>query len=127
MDMFRRSGLAVVIELQKDLADTVCDLLTLMGYRAFSERTHAAAAAFVLGKNVALLAACVPAIDEDRAGIYLKEAVRKSPQMSVVLMLIDKLQTCDDAPRQAVKLVKPFDRDMLTAAIIVSEAMTRIY
>lgn len=126
MDKFRREGIAVVIEVRKDLADTVCDFLTSYGYRAISAPTHAKAAERAIEHHeVALLAASVPAPDESRAGIYLEEAARKNPGMAVVLMLSDPLEVAEDVPRQSIRIVKPFDREELIAAITSSEAMAR--
>ena len=124
LDTFKRSGLAIVIETQPDLADTVCDFLNAYGYQAFSVRTHAAAAVRTASEfGIALLAASVPAPDEDRAGIYLDDAARKNPTMAVVLMLRDDLEVSEGAPKQAIRITSPFDRDALVAAIIVSEAL----
>lgn len=126
MDTFRREGIAVVIEPRADLASTVCDFLTTYGYRAISAPTHAEAAKRAIEHHeVALLAASVPAPDESRAGIYLEEAARKNPGMTVVLMLSDPHQVANDAPAQSIRIVKPFDRETLIAAIKSSEALAQ--
>ena len=126
MHTFRRNGIAVVIEVRQDLAETVCDFLTSYGYQAISAPTHAEAAKrAVEHHHVALLAASVPAPDEGRAGIYLDEAARKNPGMAVVLMLSDPLEVADDAPAQSIRIVKPFGREELIAAITSSEAMAQ--
>lgn len=126
MHTFRRHGIAVVIEVRPDLAETVCDFLTSYGYLAISAPTHAEAAKRAVEHHqVALLAASVPAPDENRAGIYLDEAARKNPGMAVVLMLSDPLEVADDAPAQSIRIVKPFGREELIAAITSSEAKAR--
>lgn len=124
MDTFRREGIAVVVEARKDLAEMVCDLLTSYGYLAISAPTHTEAANRAIEhQKVTLLAASVPAPDESRAGIYLEDAARQSPRMAVVLMLNDPLEEANDAPRQSVRIVKPFSREELMAAITSSEAL----
>jgi DNA-binding response OmpR family regulator len=124
MDTFQRAGIAVVIEFRKDLADTVCDLLTSYGYLSIAAPTHAEAAQRAVDHHkVTLLAASVPAPDENRAGIYLAEASRKNPGMAVVLMLSDPLEAAEDAPQQSIRIVKPFSREELIVAITASEAL----
>ena len=122
MERFTRTGTAIVIEPRADLADSVCNLLRGFGYEAISAPTHAEAAA--RARQVAmvdLLAATVPAPDESRSGIYLKEALEKNPQMAIVLMLSDHLEKPEGEPPQAAKIVKPFGRETLAAAILLSE------
>lgn len=126
MGTFRREGIAVVIEPRADLANTVCDFLTNYGYQAISAPTHAEAAKRAVEHHeVTLLAASVPAPDESRAGIYLEEAARKNPGMAVVLMLSNPGEVAHDAPQQSVRIVKPFDREGLIAAITSSEELVR--
>jgi hypothetical protein len=38
-------------------------------------------------------------------------------------MLRDDLEVSEGAPKQAIRITSPFDRDTLVAAIIVSEAL----
>ena len=122
MDLFKREGVAVVIEHRGNLAETVCDFLTSYGYLAIATSTHAEAARCAVElHDVTLLAASVPAPDEDRAGIYLADALRRNPRMAVVLMLSDPLEEADDAPDQSVRIVKPFSREALVGAIMASE------
>jgi hypothetical protein len=40
-------------------------------------------------------------------------------------MLCDPLEVADDAPQQSIRIVKPFGRDELIAAITSSEAIAR--
>lgn len=117
---------AIIIEPEKDLADSLCDFLTSLGYVPHSVHTHSAGASYAATLDkVHLLAACVPAPDEDRAGIYLEEAAKKNHLMAVVLMLNDTLEKTDGSPRQAVSIVKPFDRATFIEAIRASEAKCR--
>lgn len=122
MERFTRTGTAVVIEPRVDLANAVCDLLRGFGYITISAPTHAEAAARAkLVAAVHLLAATVPAPDESRSGIYLEEATKNHPTMAIVLMLSDDLEKPKGEPPQAVKIVKPFGRKELIAAITLSE------
>jgi len=126
MESFTREGTAIVIEPRADLADAVCDLLRGFGYEAISAPTHAEGAARAkLAGTVRLLAATVPAPDESRSGIYLQEALKKNPRMAIVLMLSDHLEKSEGEPQQAAKIVKPFGRDELLAAILLSEKKAR--
>ena len=122
MERLKRTGTAIVIEPRADLADSVCDLLRGFGYEPVSAPTHAEAALRAkLVPLVQLLAATVPAPDESRSGIYLKEALEKNPRMAIVLMLSDELEKSQDEPAHSVKIVKPFGREELAAAIGLSE------
>lgn len=126
MERFIRTGTAIVIEPRADLADAVCDLLSGFGYEPISAPTHAEAAARAkLAGVVQLLTATVPAPDESRSGIYLREAMEKNPRMAIVLMLSDPLEQPEDEPEQAEKVVKPFGREALAAAIQLSEIKAR--
>lgn len=118
---FRRKGVAIVIE-SGVLLDTICDFLTNFGYEAISAPTHALAAERALQRHqIALLAAAVPAPDENRAGIYLKEALSRNRHVAVVLMLSDPLEQSPGAPASAVKIVKPFGYETLIEAIELAE------
>lgn len=126
MERFTRTGTAIVIEPRADLADAVCDLLRGFGYEPISAPTHAEAAErAALVSSVHLLAATVPAPDESRSGIYLKEALKKNPQMAIVLMLSDHLEKPEGEPPHAAKIVKPFGREELAEAIRLSEKKAR--
>ncbi|NYE30065.1 hypothetical protein HDE78_003033 [Rhodanobacter sp. K2T2] len=126
MFYFRRDGVAIIIEPDPDLASALCDLLIQMGYLPISAPTHAKAAEqAALYNSIALLAACVPAPDESRAGIYLEQAVILNPLLAIVLMLCDTSETPDNAPKQAVRVLKPFGRDALERAILESERKVR--
>ncbi len=119
---FLRHGVAIVIE-SGDLARTLCDLLESFGYQAISAPTHALAAERAIAHtSIELLAACVPAPDESRAGIYLEEAAKLNPHLAVVLMLSDPLEQSPGAPARAVKIKKPFGRKALIEAIQLAEA-----
>ena len=122
MGDFLRHGVAIVIE-SGDLVQTLCDLLESFGYQAISAPTHALAAERVVKHNsIALLAACVPAPDESRAGIYLEEAAKLNAELAVVLLLNDPLEQSPGAPARAVKINKPFGRKALIEAIELAEA-----
>lgn len=123
MGDFLRHGVAIVIE-SGELVHTLCDLLESFGYRAIPAPTHALAAERALAHDpIELLAACVPAPDESRAGIYLEEAARVNPHLAVVLMLNDPLEQSPGAPARAVKIKKPFGRKALIDAIQLAETM----
>lgn len=125
MSEFQRQGFAVVIEVG-ELAQLLCDTLHSFGYRTLSAPTHALAAERALAyQAIDLLAACVPAPDETRAGIYLEEAAMRNRHMAVLLMLSDPLEQSLDAPDRAVKIVKPFGHKTLIAAIEAAEARAR--
>lgn len=125
MSDFRRQGIAVVIE-AGELAEMLCETLNSFGYRTFSAPTHALAAERARGcEQVDLLAACVPAPDESRAGIYLEEAAKRNANMAVLLMLADPLEASPEAPDCAVKIVKPFGHKTLIAAIELAESKAR--
>jgi len=122
MDDFHRRGVAIVIEVG-ELALVLRDLLEGVGYQVVTAPTHALAAERALAyRTIDLLAACVPAPDESRAGIYLEEAASRNPRLPVVLMLADPLERSPGAPAHAVKLVKPFGRRALLRAIEDAEA-----
>lgn len=122
MGDFHRHGVAIVIE-TGELVQVLCETLESFGYHAIPASSHAHAAEHALAhEKIALLAACVPAPDESRAGIYLAEASLRDVHLPVVLMLSDPLEQSHGAPARAVKLVKPFDRQALTQAIELAEA-----
>ncbi|WP_426699821.1 hypothetical protein ACPPVV_10425 [Rhodanobacter sp. Col0626] len=122
MSDFRRRGVAIVIE-AGELVHVLCELLEGFGYQVIPAATHALAAERALAHDeIALLAACVPAPDESRAGIYLEEAATRNAHMAVVLMLSDPLEQSPSAPPCAVKIVKPFGRKTLVEAIELAEA-----
>jgi hypothetical protein len=126
MERFKRTGTAIVIEPRADLAQAVCDLLSGFGYEPISAPTHAEAAARAeLAGVVQLLTATVPAPDEIRSGIYLREAMERNPRLAIVLMLSDHLEQPEDAPERSEKVVKPFGREALAAAIERSEIKVR--
>lgn len=125
MSNFQRQGIAVVIE-AGELAQMLCDTLQSFGYTVLTAPNHALAAERALAHHqIALLAACVPAPDESRSGIYLDEAAARNAHMAVVLMLADPLEQSLDAPACAVKIVKPFGHKTLVAAIELAEAKAR--
>jgi DNA-binding response OmpR family regulator len=122
MSDFRRTGLAIVVD-SGDVAQMLCETLQGFGYRAISAPTHALAAERAAAHDdIALLAACVPAPDEGRTGVYLETASRSNSRIAVVLMLADPLEQSPDAPARAVKIVKPFGRKTLIGAIELAEA-----
>jgi len=122
MFYFHRDGIAIVVEPNADLASALCDLLIQIGYLPISVPTHAKAAEQAAAyRSIALLAATVPAPDEDRAGIYLEEAAKLNPWLAVVLMLCDTRENTDNSPKQAVCVLKPFGREVLERAILQSE------
>jgi len=101
-------------------------LLIQIGYLPISAPTHAKAAEQAAAyRSIALLAATVPAPDEDRAGIYLEEAAKLNPWLAVVLMLCDTSENTDNSPKQAVCVLKPFGREVLERAILQSEWKVR--
>lgn len=113
-----RRMFAVVIEPSASLAQTVADVLGQRGYETATASTHASAANQVEKfDTVDFLVAAVPAPGEDHAGAYLEEARKKNASMSVVIMLSDPNEPTDDAPANAVRVVKPFSLDELNAAI----------
>ncbi len=117
MGDFHRQGVAIVIE-TGELVRVLCETLENFGYEAISAPTHAQAAERAREhETIALLAACVPAPDESRAGIYLEEASSRNALLAVVLMLSDPLEQSGGAPARAVELVKPFGRQALIQAI----------
>jgi DNA-binding response OmpR family regulator len=113
-----RQLLAVVIEPSASLAQTVAEALQRRGYTTVATSTHAGAASQVEKlEAVDFLAAAVPAPGEDHAGAYLEEARKKNGSMSVVIMLSDPHEQADDAPKDAVRIVKPFSLSELNLAI----------
>lgn len=122
MSDFQRHGVAVVIE-AGEMVQMLCDTLQSFGYQVLTAPTHALAAERALAQDrIDLLAACVPAPDESRAGIYLEKAAGRNAHMAVVLMLADPLEQSPDAPECAVRIVKPFGHKTLIAAIELAEA-----
>ncbi|HEY4091664.1 MAG TPA: hypothetical protein VGN46_09130 [Luteibacter sp.] len=113
-----RQLLAVVIEPSTALAQTVAEVLGQRGFETLTASTHAGAARQVEQITcVDFLAAAVPAPGEDHAGAYLEEAQKKNAGMKVVVMLSDPDEPADDAPKGAVRIIKPFSRDELMAAV----------
>lgn len=113
-----RQPLAVVIEPSNPLAEAVADVLRQRGYETLTLSTHAGAASRVEHiELVDFLAAAVPAPGEDHAGAYLEVARKRNSSMSVVIMLSDPNEPTDDAPGNAVRIVKPFSLHELTVAI----------
>ncbi|UPG88245.1 hypothetical protein L2Y96_12525 [Luteibacter aegosomaticola] len=113
-----RQLLAVVIEPSSALAQTVAEVLGQRGFETLTASTHAGGARQVEQvARVDFLAAAVPAPGEGHAGAYLEEARRKNASMKVVVMLSDPDEPVDDAPRGAVRIIKPFSRDELMAAV----------
>ncbi|UPG96569.1 hypothetical protein [Luteibacter aegosomatissinici] len=113
-----RQLLAVVIEPSTALAQTVAEVLGQRGFETLTASTHAGGARQVEQvARVDFLAAAVPAPGEDHAGAYLEEAQKKNPGMNVVVMLSDPDEPADDAPKGAVRIIKPFSRDELMAAV----------
>jgi DNA-binding response OmpR family regulator len=114
--------LAVVIEPRSGLAGTLAEALHAKGFEVMVASTHAGAANLVVAQaRVDFLIAAVPAPGEDRSGAYLEVARAQNPDLAVVIMLSDPNEKIDGAPAAAVRLVKPFDRTQLEAAIL--EAM----
>jgi DNA-binding response OmpR family regulator len=113
-----RSLLAVVIEPSDALAQTVAEVLRQHGFETLTASTHAGGARQVEKiPRVDFLAAAVPAPGEDRVGAYLEAARTKNSAMGVLVMLSDPNESFDDAPRDAVRIIKPFSREELRAAI----------
>src|ERR1700754_1028717 len=110
---------ASVIEPDPLLADTLHDRLSSWGYRVARFATHRAAAdAVTLIDCVDVLAATVPASDEDRPGAYLEIAASKQEQgMGVILMLSDPAADREGVPAQAVEILKPFTCEQLRDAL----------
>jgi hypothetical protein len=122
MGDFHRRGVAIIIE-AGELVHMLCEFLESFGYQSVAAPSHAEAARRAQAyDHIALLAACVPAPDESRAGIYLEEASSHNPHLAVVLMLSDPLEQSPGAPARAVKLVKPFGRSALIEAIEKAES-----
>jgi CheY-like chemotaxis protein len=110
--------LAVVIEPSLPLAQAVADVLRQRGYETLTASTHAGAARQVEQlARVDVLVAAVPAPGEEHAGAYIEEARGKNRSMSIVIMLSDPNEPLDDAPADALRLIKPFSRQELTDAI----------
>jgi len=113
-----RQLLAVVIEPSLPLAQAVSDVLRQRGYETLTSPTHAGAARQVEQRErVDVLVAAVPAPGEEHKGAYLEEARGKNGSMSIVIMLSDPNESLDDAPADALRLIKPFSRQELTDAI----------
>jgi DNA-binding response OmpR family regulator len=111
--------LAVVIEPHSPLAGTLAEALHAKGFEVVVASTHAGAATLVASQaRVDFLIAAVPAPGEDHSGAYLEEARQKNPELAVIVMLSDPNESTDGAPAAAVRLIKPFDRAQLDAAII---------
>jgi hypothetical protein len=72
--------------------------------------THrAAATAASIIDRVGVLAATVPASDDDRPGAYLaKAASAQEVPMAVVVMIRDPIVDRPGVPPQAINLMKPF-------------------
>ncbi len=118
MTVMQLFPLAVVIEPRHSLAETVAEALRDRGYEVVVAANHVGAAAQVIDRDhVHFLVAAVPAPGEDRTGAYLAVAREKNPGLAVVAMLSDPNEPVDDAPATAVKIVKPFSRSELEAAI----------
>jgi DNA-binding response OmpR family regulator len=116
--MSTENGFALVIERWHPLADTVADCLRQRGFEVVVATTHAGAAALALEcPPVDFLVAAVPAPGEGHDGAYLAKARKKSPGVGVVVMVSDSGEPVNDAPPAAVRIVKPFDRSELEAAI----------
>lgn len=114
---------AIVIEPNRLLAGTLDDFLRGQGFDVMLCTTHkgAAEAARASG-HTDLLAACIPASDDDRDGAYLDEVRgRQSGRLPTVLMLSDPDAADGTEPPDAVRLIKPFSKDQFVKA--VQEAM----
>jgi len=119
----REREFAVVIEPHSPLAETVADSLRQSGYEVGIAGTHAGGAALAKRHGmVHFLAAAVPAPGESHSGAYLEEARAGNPDLAVVVMLSDPREDVSDAPRHAVKIVKPFSVLELGAAIVRARA-----
>lgn len=110
---------AVVIEPDGNLAEALTDILASWGFHATAFATHGAALDHAAGLNfIDLLAACVPASDDDRAGAYLADArSRQGGLLSTVLMLSDHSAADGHQPPHAVEVLKPFIPTELRTAI----------
>ena len=110
--------LAVVVEPSACLAETIADCFSLRGFRCVVSPTHAGAAMRILQEaRVDFLVAAVPAPGEDASGAYLSDARRANPGMAIVIILSDPNERADDAPSNAIRLCKPFDRATLEDAL----------
>lgn len=113
-----RPPLAVVIEPSDALAQTVAEVLRQHGFETLTASTHAGGARQVEKiPRVDFLAAAVPAPGEDHGGAYLEAARTKNDAMGVLVMLSDPNEPLDDAPRDAIRIIKPFSRDELRAGV----------
>jgi hypothetical protein len=110
---------AIVIEPDPVLADTIHDRLASWGYQVATFATHQGAAyASELVDRVDVLVASVPASDEDRSGSYLEEAAaRQGHPMAVVLILSDPAADRSGVPKDAVAIMKPFTCEELRSAL----------
>jgi len=113
-----RPGFAIVVEPHHPLALTVADCLRQRGFEVAVAGTHVGGAALAASHGqVDCLVAAVPAPGEDHMGAYLAEARETNPNLPVVVMLSDPKENVSDAPKAAVKIIKPFSVLALAAAI----------
>lgn len=110
---------AIVIEPDRLLAGVIDDFLRGQGFDVLLCTTHQGAArAAGAARNTDLLAACVPASDDDRDGAYLHEVRgRQSGRLPTVLMLSDPEAADGTEPADAVRLIKPFSKDEFLRAV----------
>lgn len=110
---------AVVIEPDANLAAALTDILASWGFEVKAFATHGAALKHAANRDfIDLLAACVPASDDDRSGAYLAAArERQGGLLSTVLMLSDRGVADDRRPADAVELPKPFSPPQWRRAI----------
>jgi DNA-binding response OmpR family regulator len=111
--------IAVVIESDYSLANVLNDVLSDAGYDVILSLSHQNALRKVEGRaSVSLLAACVPAKDDDCEGCYLDD--RRSNQgqrLATVVMLLDNTEPTPGVPDTAIRLTKPFDRTQFLSAL----------
>lgn len=115
--------IAIIIESSYAVAAVVESVLLESDYHVVISVSHRNAVIKAQGfPSIHLLAACVPAADDEQLGSYLAHArATQQRKMAVVLMLSDNVDAADDAPEFAQRLFKPFGRDEFTEALCLAE------
>lgn len=122
--MLYSAPLAIIIEPNLRLADTLFEILATWRFDVLVCMTHSAAAdAGADRMRVDLLAACHPASEDDSNGAYMAECrALQGGVLPVVIMVSDPQSLPDDAPTGAVQIVKPFTTAELRHAIVMAGA-----
>ncbi|KJV33825.1 response regulator transcription factor [Luteibacter yeojuensis] len=110
---------AIVVEPDHNLAHALEDILRSWHFDVALFTTHRAAMHHAeTTPHTELLAACIPASDDDRDGAYLEAArERQGGTLATVLMLSDPYAADGTEPAGAVPIIKPFTRDEFRAAM----------